>query len=62
MSSFWVYLNDVLKKMPENDQSMTKPETGQNWSGKIFSSGIFFVSVDFKYVFIILIDQGNQKI
>ena len=40
MSSFWVYLNDLIKKMPKNDQSGTKPETGQNLSGKFFSTKV----------------------
>ena len=40
VSSFWVYLNDVLKKRLKNDQSGTKPETGQNLSGKFFSTKI----------------------
>ena len=60
--SIWEYLNDGLKKIWKNGRFIAKPETRQNLSGKIFASGIFFLSVDFKYTFIFSIYKVNPKI
>ena len=56
------YLSDELKKIWKNGHFRAKPETGQNLSGKIFASGIFFLSVYFKNTFIFSIDKVNPKI
>ena len=38
--SLLILLNDRLNKMSKIDQSGTKPETGQNLSGKFFSAKV----------------------
>ena len=55
-------LENRILKVRKNCHFKAKPETGQNMSGKKFVSGIFFLSVDFKYTFIFLIDKDNPKI
>ena len=50
--SLVAYLNDRLNEMSKNDQSGTKPETGQNLTGKFFSIKIIKFIGEFEDLFI----------
>ena len=60
--SILVYVHDRFLKIRKNGDFVAKPETGQNLSGKKFSSGIFFFVAHFKNTFIFSIDKGILKI